>query len=386
MKAINICTTYREREKADGSHQLVLRVIIQRDVKYFPVGFDVLPKHFDKEKQLVKKGDPRNHEKNLAINNAISKAVNIQNYFLSKKLDPTIEAFTRRYQGTGSNQDCFYEYVENHLKRNNKKFAQGTKDFYRKHLSKLRGFSPSLSFADIDLDFLHSYKDYCYELRNCDATMFKSLEFIRRVLNAALKEDVIEKSPFRNFEIKNFKGNTAFLSMDQVKQLQELYDKNSLLPGQQNVLRFFLFACFTGLRYSDIYNLRFNNIITEQGNLFLRFTQQKTNKQTLVPIIAQAAKLIPEKTFDNAKVFRVVPNQTTNNHLKRIAEGLEWDLRLTFHVARNTCSNILYRLGVPVELRSMIVGDTAQVLRDHYTNTDQQMVVDAMAKLQGELV
>jgi hypothetical protein len=55
MNTINICVTFRNRKNADGSHQLVLRVIIKRDVKYFPVGFDVLPKDFDKVKQSVKR-------------------------------------------------------------------------------------------------------------------------------------------------------------------------------------------------------------------------------------------------------------------------------------------------------------------------------------------
>jgi intergrase/recombinase len=98
----------------------------------------------------------------------------------------------------------------------------------------------------------------------------------------------------------------------------------------------------------------------------------------LLPLIKQAVDLIPEKTFDNAKMFRVVPNQTTNRHLKTIAEKLEWNKRITFHVARNTCSNLLYQLGVPIEVRSLIVGDTAQVLRKHYTNTDADMVAKAM--------
>jgi hypothetical protein len=45
-------------------------------------------------------------------------------------------------------------------------------------------------------------------------------------------------------------------------------------------------------------------------------------------------------------------------HLRTIAEKLEWDKRITFHVARNTCSNLLYQLNVSIEIRSLIVGDT----------------------------
>jgi integrase len=378
MSAINMFVKYRDNIKSDGSRQLVLRITLKRKVKYFPIGFDVLPKHFDEKKQVVKNADPRQFEKNLAISNALSRAHNIENYFLSKREQPTIESFTRRYDGTSYNQDSFYEYAEMHQKRNKGIFSDATIDFYTKHIGKLKKFSPNLTFEDIDLDFLHAYKDHCYGLGNNDTTMYKSLEFIRRILNAAIKEDIIEKNPFRNFQIKNPRGNTEHLSIEELQQLEKLFQEQSLANAAQNVLRYFLFACYTGLRYSDVYNLRFDNLKNENGFVWLKFTQQKTNKFTSIPLTPQAVALIPEKNFDNAKMFRVVPNQTTNRHLKEIADHLEWNKRITFHVARNTCSNLLYRLGVPVEIRSLIVGDTPQVLRNHYTNTDADQIRLAM--------
>ena len=378
MAKINICVVLQPRTRADGTHQIVMRINTKGGIKYFPVGYTVKKNDFDEKKQLVKKTDARHFEKNHAISNALSKAMSIENYFITKQIVPNIDSFTRRYQGTSLNQDSFFDFVEMHLQRNSREFTLATKDFYRKHISKLKGFAPTLTFADIDLDFLHSYKEHCYGLGNADSTMFKSLEFIRRVLNAAAKEDIIEKSPFRNFEIKNITGNTENLSIDEVKKLQALYDTNELPKAPQNVLRFFLFGCYTGLRYSDVYNLKFRNLIDKGGTLWLDFVQQKTGKAVLLPLIKQAIDLIPEKTFENAKMFRVVPNQTTNRHLRTIVEKLEWDKRITFHVARNTCSNLLYQLGAPIEVRSLVIGDTAQVLRKHYTNTDAEMVQKAM--------
>jgi site-specific recombinase XerD len=134
-----------------------------------------------------------------------------------------------------------------------------------------------MAFADVDLNFLHAYKDYCSgPLKNADSTMYKSLELIRRVLNAAIKEDIIEKSPFRNFEIKNISGNTENLTIDEVKKLHALYDTIELPKAPQNVLRYFLFGCYTGLRYSDVYNLKFRNLIDKTGSLWLDFVQQKS--------------------------------------------------------------------------------------------------------------
>ena len=92
----------------------------------------------------------------------------------------------------------------------------------------------------------------------------------------------------------------------------------------------------------------------------------------------QALDLIQEKEFDNEPVFRVAPNQKTKRHLKEIARRLEWEKRLTFHLARHTCSNLLFRLGVPAEICAKIVGDTTHVLKTHYTQTDSGMIRKAI--------
>jgi hypothetical protein len=164
MANINICVILQPRTRADGSHQIAMRINTRGGIKYFPVGYTVKKNDFDEKKQIVKKSDPRHFEKNHAISNALSKAMSIENYFITKQINPTIESFTRRYQGTSINQDSFYDFVEMHLKRNNKKVYPGNKGFYRKHISKLKGFAPDLTFADVDLDFLHAYKDHCYVL------------------------------------------------------------------------------------------------------------------------------------------------------------------------------------------------------------------------------
>ncbi len=72
------------------------------------------------------------------------------------------------------------------------------------------------------------------------------------------------------------------------------------------------------------------------------------------------------------------PDQPINRHLKEIASRLEWEKRLTFHVARHTCSNLLYRLGLPAEIRAKIVGDTTHVLQTHYKQTDAGMIRKAI--------
>ncbi len=375
-----------DREKRDGSYPMVLRITINRTVKYYPLGIDIFPKDFDKKRSMVKRTDPLHHQKNTIITNTASKVAEVEKHFIRFDKSPTFSDFNHLYQSGSYNLDSLFGFIDYLIKIRKHDLASSTVDFYLKQKAKLQAFRSDVNLGEIDLHFIHAYKNYLIEKRNNnESTWNKSLEFVRRILNAALKEDRIQKNPFIHFPIKNVKGNIDYLTLEEVSKLDDHYKNCSMLPGQKNVLRYFLFACYTGMRFGDVQNLRFVNLHKQKETLWLYFTQQKTKKYTQIPLIPQAVALLPKKKFEQQKIFRVVPNQTTNRHLKEIVKELEINKRITFHSARHTCSNLLYRLDIPVEVRSLIVGDTVDVIRDRYTNTDQAMILKAMKKYSDQL-
>ena len=70
----------------------------------------------------------------------------------------------------------------------------------------------------------------------------------------------------------------------------------------------FLFACYTGLRFSDITMISKDNLITQEGNLWLSLTMQKTTQNI--------------KGYDNLK-----QNKGVYIHLK----GDKLTLRFSLH-------------------------------------------------------
>jgi integrase len=378
MGTINKQILFRpDRQKKDGTFPLVLRIIINRKVKYFPIKVSVLPKDFNDSKQRVRSSDPEYMLKNQYISKAERKVASIEEHFI-RFGNPNMDDFSRLFKVDQYNSDSLFDYIDLLISNRKNELADSTIDFYHKQKAKLKGFRVDIKFGDVNFQFLNDYKAYLINKGNKDITWNKSLEFLRRVLNSALKENRIVQSPFVNFKISNVKGNIDFLDVEEVQKLVEVYKKGTLTQGKQNVLRFFLFACYTGLRWGDVKALRFNNIKSDGNFKFIEFTQQKTKKFTQVPLIPQAVELIPEQEFKNQKVFIVPPNQTTNNHLRQIIEDLEINKRISFHSARHTCSNLLYRLNIPIEVRSKIVGDTPEVIRERYTDTDLGLIQTAM--------
>lgn len=367
--------------KKSGHYPVCLRITAGRIPKLFPLNFDCLIDDFNPVKQRVKKADPHYFHKNQLILKAETKAREIvYNYALSDKNLP-LDEFTRAYTNDNYGSVSFYEYIEYLIVKRDSELSPDTLDHYRKQLSKLKRFRPSLTFSEVNETFILDYKEYMIRnLKNTPITWNKGLEFIKRVCNQAYKEGKIKDNPFKNLTINRLKGNYDHLTVAELISLDKLYQEQTLAANLQNILRYFLFACYTGLRYRDVLDLRFVNIKVLDNTTFLDFKQHKSKKSSIVPVIDQANELLPVMEFEEQRVFKVKSNQDTNRKLKIIMDEAKIAKRITFHSARHTCSNALFTLNVPLDVRCMIIGDTKEVITKHYTQEDIGMKLKAMKK------
>jgi len=148
-----------------------------------------------------------------------------------------------------------------------------------------------------------------------------------------------------------------FLSVEELHTLTKLYFSNRLKDSMQHeVLRYFLFACYTGLRYSDIKNLTASSFKHNQ----LQITMHKTNHIVNIPLSKKALSILPTLSINPSSepIFRVYCNKVTNRLLKEIARKAKITKKLTFHVSRHTFATVSIHLGIPIEVISKLLGHT----------------------------
>ena len=179
------------------------------------------------------------------------------------------------------------------------------------------------------------------------------MKVLRIFITMAVDEDRIEKNPFDKYGISEIDSEREPLSLEDLSALEKLYWEKTLPEGRQNVLRYFLFSCYCGLRYSDIIRLKGSNIITNGALRYIEIVPQKTmakkKKSVMIPLTEKAASLIPE-VQSNRMVFEVYVNQTTNKYLKDIRREAKVQKNLTFHVARHTFATLAGKKGIPIEV------------------------------------
>ena len=192
-------------------------------------------------------------------------------------------------------------------------------------------------------------------------TIRATFDVIHSVLRKAEQEGYVFKNPVRLKELKlprRVNKYDNYLTFEQVEKLMHFKHKS---PRRQRAHQAFLFACFTGLRMSDVMSLRYNEIVTaEDGTKYIDKVQQKTKERVRVPLSANALSCIPVgriKPKENEKVF-IMGNRAVRSMLKANQEYLGTSKRITFHTSRHTFATMLISYGADIYTVSKLLGHT----------------------------
>jgi integrase len=154
----------------------------------------------------------------------------------------------------------------------------------------------------------------------------------------------------------------------------------------------FVFACFSGISYVDLYNLKHSDIQQqEDGSRVIILKRQKTGVVSCIPLLPVAQSIL-DKYRDSqftgwgGKVFRMQTLAMMDKHLKAIAKAAQIDKRLTYHMGRHTYSTtVCLSNGVPIETLSRMLGHSSIYTTQIYAEVTRIKINEDMAKLEKRI-
>lgn len=324
----------------------------------------------------------KNHERYNMILEAIDKKSIklLVNNFINEEFPLTLTQFKERLLSLNHNSDekSFTDYILGYLEENKAKFKTETWFGYKSQITKILKFKKEIYFSDINEKFINDYKQYMlYTLGNNENTTSKSLRVLRTFVNISIRFGYIKVNPFQYTSIKKVDGKRDFLSIEELNKLTEYYLKDDFSePIQKEILSYFLFACYTGLRYSDLKSFSEDSIINDSIHLRMHKTGYLVN----IPLSKKAKSFIPKKPFSENYIFKVYCNKVTNRVLKKIGTTLELNKKLTCHVARHTFATVSISLGIPIEVVSKLLGHTSIRTTQVYAKIVDNVKIKEMGK------
>jgi site-specific recombinase XerD len=212
-----------------------------------------------------------------------------------------------------------------------------------------------LMFDEITFNWIEAFK------RHLEKTLSQNsvrgyLSKLKQVLIHALKAGVIQTHNFHDIEIPaNIDAEIDPLTIDEVQTLV-----NSTVNFNIQIKQAFLFSCFTGLRQSDVMNLKWSNIDLNEGVIKitpLKTSNRKRNSKNIqgkileAPLTESAKKILTEierKEGKDLVFFDLPARQVIGKHL--MIWGLKLGLKkhIHFHLARHTFATIGITYGIDV--------------------------------------
>ncbi len=396
------CKTHHIGKK--GDFPILLRISINGDHDYFNTGRRIKETQYDKENKIVKP-QVNGSVKLIAFIDRQKVIVDgIINDFEKKGEVATLSKVKSIYeQQTGKvKSDSFYDYVEETIKweRLHTSISDGTLDNYVCELKKLQNYRRVLTIHDIDKSFLQQYKSYILKtLKQKDNTAYHAMCFLRKYTKQLHTAGKIMPYPFDNFQVGTpFEATLEYLEPEELTRLHDLYDSKQLLTivkkyntkyahdfksglKYQEVLRYFLVACYTGLRHSDIKTLKREHIKSKFIVKTLVKGREGRLKTVRIPIRKRLSSLL---NMDNQSklVFEgaVMEDSQTNRYLKGIMVIAEINKHITFHIARHTFSIISLLLGIKIEVVSDILGHSELTTTQRYARVVDRLREQEMDK------
>lgn len=318
-----------------------MRVIFASQRIEFTTGYRIDAAKWDTDKQRVKPGCTNKLKQSASeINTDLLRYyTEIQNIFKEFEVQGTMpttaqvkEAFNSLHSEkreeeqqkplTFAPMEVFGEFIKECGTQNG--WSDATYEKFaavRKHLEK---FDKELTFETLDEPKLTSYVNFLKDVEGLrNTSTMKQIAYLKWFLRWCTKKGYNQNMAYDSFKpkLKNTPKKVIFLTWEELNRLKD-YKIPQTKQYLERVRDVFLFCCFSGLRYSDVYNLKRSDIKPDH----IEVTTVKT-ADSLIIELNNHSKAILEKYksvhFEDHKALPVISNQKMNDYLKELGELAE---------------------------------------------------------------
>ena len=221
----------------------------------------------------------------------------------------------------------------------------------------LEKFHRRVSLRSVTKEYVLDFVSFLRNRNLADSTIYVLFSNLNTIFNNAYRDELINENPIgrmdKSLKPKRPDSTREFLTLDELKLLMDT-------PCGNNTVKYaFLFACFTGLRISDIETLRWENIKSTESGWQVEERQVKTRKIVVIPLSQNALNVLPERRNPEDKVWVGLPSRNEiNANIHRWTKKAGITKHISFHCSRHTNATLLITYGVDIYTVASLLGHT----------------------------
>lgn len=346
-----------ERSMKNGGKSFYIESYVNGKRGYVPVDVRIDPKD-----------DPKTKKEKHQILNAMRSQIELE--MLAKGT-----AYVPSHRKNIDLYDYMQEFLLNYEKKDVKMIYSAIQKFMNFANREV------LYVSDFDRKMAEGFRDYLLsrEANLSGETPQNYLARFKKVIKAAVRDEILLKSPFDDVIIKKSETHQTLkknvLTTDEIRKLAKTPSTNEMIKDA------FLFSCYTGLGLAEMKIFCKKHII--EGRLKIK--RVKTGILIDIPISATALEILSRQTPENGFYFPI--DYTTNGVNKNIESWLELaeiKKEITFYCARHTFATQLLKNGADIVSVSKCMGHSSVRYTMKYLNHIEDLkdkAIDNLPKL-----
>lgn len=365
----------RERKLANGNRSLYLDIYSKGVRKVESLGVYLVPENTPLDKIQ------NEHARSVAEKIKSERIIALQNYGIANldkvmKASMPLLAYLDKYASEGNG------LTESTMK--GRKFMRRKVEEYLRSTGRL-----NVSMLEVDVDFCRGFTNFLRTAKNrrlksedrtiSNCTGLQTQAVFTAALNTALRDGIIERNPMTLLTSKERfhqqESKRVYLTIDELKRMMAT-------PCDDGELKkAFLFACFTGLRLSDIRTFTWNKVLTtpNDSTRYIRVRMLKTQQIVNVPLSKDALGYLRETEDGDEPIFCLSSAASViEQRLAEWAKKAGIEKHVTFHVSRHSYATMMLTIGVDIYTVSKLLGHKNVATTQIYAKIIDQKKIDAV--------
>jgi integrase len=387
------------KTKKSGKCPIVGRISVDGKNTAFSTGLEILPSDWDAGSGMATGKSKENIDVNQQIERYRSEIAGHYQTMLDSRGYVTAESLKNALQGIGTDKNTVMREFTDLMNEKSKSvgilITKSTMVKYRVAIKHFRNFLmekyavDDISFGKLDIELIESFVQYMkVDLRMSPNTVRISIKPLRTAAKRAFHRGVLRQDPFLDYKPEKIISKRRWISYGELDRIMQVKMEYPTIDFTKDM---FVFACFTGISYADLFQLKHNDIQEQDGSRIIVFKRRKTGVASCIPILP-AAQAILDRHADSqftgwgGMVFRMQTLTMMERHLKEIAKAAKVDKCLTFHMARHTfATTVCMSNGVPIETVSRMLGHSSINTTQIYAEITRTKINEDMTVLEKRI-
>lgn len=384
--------------KPDGKAPLMGRITVNSTIAQFSCKLNVKPDLWDTRANRMAGKSIEAQKINQKLDNIRTQIGKQYQNICDRDNFVSAEKVKNAYLGFGDEYRTFFsiadEFYESYAKRVGKDRTEGSYEqliINRRRVEmflKDRYNLSDIPIKEIEPQFIEDYYSYLLEDRKlAGSTLLTAVTKLKQIMLIAQRKGYIHVNPFAGFRFKAKTRDRGYLTEDELQRFMAVELRRY---KQRQIRDIFVFQSFSGLAFSDVRKLTFDDIQTSfDGELWLIAKRKKTGTTFYVKLLPVAKQLIEQYRLvaKSRFIFPVPSNaENMNRSLRRIAKQCGITKRISSHLGRHTfATTVCLSQGVPIETVSQMLGHSNITTTQIYAKITNEKISKDMAALTDKI-